>query len=94
VHPSNQVNDKARRFIDSYGLQDRVIFAQDPGSAAIERLGVLLPNPEPIEAGVPYPTTFLLDQDGIVRFIDVRENYHLWLDPTLLVDALREVPGS
>ncbi len=88
VMADNQVNAKTLRFIDSLGLRERVRFAVDPGSAAIDQLGVRLANPLPIEDGVPNPTTLLLDRDGVVRFVDVRRDYHAWLDPRLIEEAL------
>ena len=88
VMADNQVNAKTLRFIDSLGLRERVHFGVDPGSAAIDQLGVRLENPMPIEAGVPNPTTMLLDAEGVVRFLDVRRDYHAWLDPALIEDAL------
>lgn len=88
VMADNQVNAKTLRFIDSLGLRERVRFGVDPGSAAIDQLGVRLENPLPIEAGVPNPTTLLLDAEGVVRFVDVRRDYHAWLDPALIADAL------
>jgi len=33
---------------------------------------------------VPNPTTFLVDADGVVRFLDVRSDYQAWLDPGLM----------
>lgn len=92
VMANNQVNEKALRFIDGLGLHRRVRFAVDPGSRAIERLGIRLEHPEPMETGVPHPTTYLLDRHGDVRFVDVRRDYHIWLDPDLLVEALRGIP--
>ena len=88
VMADNQINAKTLRFIDSLGLRERVHFGVDPGSAAIDRLGVRLEHPLPIEAGVPNPTTMLIDADGVVRFLDVRRDYHAWLDPALIEDAL------
>jgi hypothetical protein len=29
-----------------------------------------------------------LDAHGIVRFVDVREDYHVWLDPETVKEAL------
>lgn len=88
VMPDSQINDKTHRFIDSLGLRQRVRFAVDPASAAIDRLGIRLAPAEPLEQGVPHPTTLLLDADGVVRFVDVRRDYHAWLDPALLGEAL------
>ena len=52
---------------------------------------MLKSEPEVIEEGVPVPTTVLLDREGIVRFIDVREDYHVWLDPSVVLAALDEI---
>lgn len=92
VMADNQINDKTLRFIDGLGLRERVHFAVDAGSAAIDRLGIRKQDPEPIEDGVPHPTTYLLDRDGVVRFVDVRRDFHIWVAPSLLREALAEVP--
>lgn len=91
IHPSDQFTEKALRFIDAYDLRDRVVFAQDPDSAAIDLLRVRRPNPNPVEVGVPHPTTFLLDRQGVVHFIDVREDFRTWLAPEVLAQALARI---
>ena len=88
VMPDNQINGKTLRFIDDLGLRERITFGVDPRSASIDRLKIRLADAEPIEAGVPHPTTYLLDRRGVVRFVDAREDYHHWLDPSLVVSAL------
>jgi len=92
VLAGNQVNDKTVRFIDGLGLRERVHFLVDEGSAAIDTLGLRRDHPEPIEAGVPHPTTYLLDREGRVRFADVRRDYHIWLDASVLVAELAAIP--
>jgi peroxiredoxin len=92
VLPDVQVNEKTLRFIDELGLRDRVRFAVDPGSRTIDRLGLLKADPEPMELGVPHPATYVLDREGRVRFVDVREDFHIWLDAETVVAALREIP--
>jgi len=92
VIPDNQWNDKSTRFVESFGMRDRILFAVDPGSRAVDLLGVRLENPEPIEEGVPHPATFLIDRSGVVRFADVREDYHIWLDSGFLREALDAMP--
>jgi len=86
-----QLNARSLRFVDDYGLRSRIHFWVDPDSRAIDALGLRRPDPEPIEEGVPHPTTLLLDRDGVVRFADVREDYHLWLDPALVSEALAQL---
>jgi hypothetical protein len=83
-----QINAKTLRFIDGLGLREHVVFAVDPDSRSIDRLKIRLESAEAIEAGVPHPTTLLLDREGIVRFVDVREDYHIWLDPGLVAETL------
>ena len=92
VMADNQINEKTLRFIDELGLRQRVRFASDRSSAAIDRLGIRLAEAEAIEAGVPLPTTILLDRGGEVRFVDVRRDFHIWLDPSVLIDALAALP--
>ena len=92
VLADNQLNDKTRFFIDGNRLTDRVIFLQDPFSASIDRLGLRRPNPDLLETGVPHPSTYVLDRNGIVRFVDVREDYQTWLDSSLILEAIAEIP--
>jgi peroxiredoxin len=92
VMAKRQMNERSLLFVDDYGLRSRIHFWVDPDSRAIDALGVRRPNPEPIEEGVPHPTTLLLDRDGIVRFADVREDFHIWLDPAVVREALASLP--
>ena len=91
VMAKRQLNARSLRFVDDYGLRSRIHFWVDPESRAIDALGLRRPNPEPIEEGVPHPTTLLLDRDGIVRFADVREDFRLWLDPAMVREALAQL---
>ena len=89
-----QMNDRTRIFIDELGLASRVLFLADPKSQLIRDLGILKANPEPIEKGVPHPTTLLLDREGRIRFVDVREDFHIWLDPSVLVEAVTKMDAA
>lgn len=92
VMADNQVNDKALRFIDGLGLRERIQFALDPASQVIDELGLRREDPEPIEQGVPHPATYVIDREGVVRFADVRTDYHIWLDSEFARDALAALP--
>ncbi len=83
-----QINDRARAFIDELGLADRILFLSDPKSQLIRELGILKADPESIEVGVPHPTTIVLDESGTIQFVDVREDFHIWLDPSALTEVL------
>ena len=87
----NQITDKALGYIDGMGFRERIHFVVDPSSAAIDSLGIRRRNPEPMEEGVPDPATYLLDRGGIVRFVDIREDFHFWLHPEVVIEALARV---
>ena len=87
----NQINAKTLRFIDEAQLRERVYFIADPQSRVITDLGLRKLDTEPIEDGVAHPATYLLDRRGKIRFADVRSDYHIWLDPQTLVDALARI---
>ncbi len=92
VMADNQINERALRFIDEQGLRERVRFLKDADSLSIDRLGLRKEDPEALEAGVPHPTTYLLDRQGVIRFVDVRRDYHIWLDAELLAQELAALP--
>ncbi len=92
VLASSQVNAKTLRFLDELGLRDRIRFARDEDSAAIDALGLRRPDPEAIEVGVPHPATYVLDRDGVVRFVDVREDFRIWVDPDEVLAAVSKLP--
>lgn len=91
VVAANQMDRKAEQFIDSHRLRKRVRFLVDPQSRVIDRLQLRRENAEAVEQGVPHPATYVLDRAGVVRFVDVREDFHFWLDPQLPIDALAEI---
>ena len=88
VMSDTQIDARTRIFIAELGLADRIQFLADPKSSLIRQLGILKEEPELIEVGVPHPTTLVLDRRGKVRFIDVREDFHFWLDPKALDPVL------
>ena len=94
VMADSQINPRTISFIDENQLRARVHFWVDPESRAIRRLGILKQDAEPIEAGGPHPATYLLDSDGVIRFVDVREDFHIWLDPGLLARELAAMGAS
>jgi len=92
VMAEGQMNERSRCFIDEGRLRGRIRFLADPGSDLIRRLGLLKEDPEAIEQGVPHPTTYLLDREGVVRFADVRRDFHVWLDARRLQREVSALP--
>lgn len=43
---------------------------------------------------LPHPSVFVVDEDGVVQFSHVNENYKVRLDPGKIVDAARKVADS
>ena len=91
VMSDTQYNERTRLFLAEAGLADRILFLADPKSTLIRRLGLLKEEPESLEVGVPHPTTLLLDRAGRIRFVDVRRDFHFWLDPQVVALALAEL---
>jgi len=91
VMAENQINAKTLRFIDEAQLRERIYFIADPESRVITDLGLLKQDPEPIEVGVAHPASYLIDRRGTIRFADVRSDFHIWLDPKTLGDALARI---
>ena len=91
VMAAEQISERTRRLVDEFGLRDRILFLADEKSAVIRGLGLLKSNPEVIEEGVPVPTTIVLDREGVVRSIDIRDDYHVWLAPSAILVALEDV---
>ena len=91
VVPDGQHTPKAMQFIEGQGLTTRVHFLVDPESRVIDSLRIRRPDPEAVEMGVPHPATYVLDREGVIRFVDVREDFHFWLDPLLPLRALAEI---
>ena len=92
VLADRQVNEKTRHFVDGLGLRDRIRFLIDPSSGVIDSLGLRLEDAEPIEAGVPLPATYVLDRQGVVRFADVRRDFHVWIASEVVVAAILAIP--
>jgi peroxiredoxin len=65
------------------------MFLLDSDDKVIDQYGIRKTKlDEAIENGVPHPTTYILDRNGVVRFKDTRRDYRTWLSAAVLRDAL------
>ncbi|MBW2448609.1 MAG: AhpC/TSA family protein, partial [Deltaproteobacteria bacterium] len=44
-------------------------------------------------AGMPIPTTYLVDGEGVVRWIDQSDNYQVRSQPSRVLGAIQEALG-
>jgi peroxiredoxin len=86
-----QVNGKTLAFIKDHRMSP-FIFLVDPDDKVIDEYGIRNTHiEEPIEKDVPYPTTYLLDSNGVVRLKDSRHDFHIWLSASALSKALGKI---
>jgi len=90
-----QIRALARRF-DLPGA-----FLRDPDGAATKTLGLHAPGATPaglellgFPADAAVPTVIVIDAEGIVRFIEVADNYRLRPDPQIYLPYLRPAPAG
>lgn len=62
----------------------------DPDHAVIDRYG-LLNQHDPRDRPIPHPTVFVIDEDGVVRWKFVEQNYKIRPTNEDILAALRDV---
>lgn len=60
-------------------------FLSDPGHRVIDRYGLLNPD-DP--RGIPHPTTFVIDREGVVRWKFIEINYKVRPTNAMILEAL------
>ena len=63
----------------------------DPSAKVIRRYDVLHPGAGPKDADIARPAEFLLDSDGIVRWVNLTGNIAVRARPEQVLDALNHV---
>lgn len=64
-------------------------FLSDSGHRVINRYGLLNPD-DP--RGIPHPTTYLIDRQGVVRWKFTEVNYKIRPTNAMILDALNAIP--
>jgi peroxiredoxin len=82
-----------QKMVDRVAAEDGVrpdfLFLSDPGHRVIDRYGLLNPNDQ---RGIPHPTTYVIDTQGIVRWKFTEVNYRIRPTNEMILEALRGVP--
>jgi peroxiredoxin len=70
------------------GVKADFTFLSDPGHRVIDRYGLLNPdNPR----AIPHPTTYVIDQQGVVQWKFTEINYKIRPTNEMILDALAKL---
>jgi peroxiredoxin len=72
------LSDPNAKLIDQFGIRNQGFHSGIPGGAKV----------------LPIPTTALVDDKGIVRWVDQSENYQRRSDPDYVLGAIRAALGN
>ncbi len=88
VAVSTDTPEQIREGRDQHGLRGTLL--SDPDLEITDRFRLRNPfnlSPKGL-GGMPIPTTFLVDADGIVRWVDQTDDYMLRSEPDRVLEAL------
>ncbi len=81
-----------QRTIDRISEEDKRLpdfpFLSDPGHRVIDRYGLL----NPAGRGWPHPTTFVIDEEGVVRWKFVETDYKIRPTNEQILRAVADIP--
>ena len=80
--------NQAKGKIAADGTEPDFTFLSDPDHTVISRYGVL--NPSGNRRGIPHPATYVIDQQGVVRWRDVQTDYKVRPTNAAIKTALQE----
>jgi hypothetical protein len=74
--------------ISADGVKPSYTFLSDPGHRVINRYGLLNADDK---RGIPHPTTFVIDKDGVVRWKFIEINYKIRPTNAMILEAVARV---
>ena len=85
VDDAERIEQMRTRVAEEHGLTPDYTFLSDPGHRVIDRYGLLNPDDR---RGIPHPTTFVIDEEGVVRWKFVETDYRVRPDNEMILEAL------
>jgi len=85
VDPKADLQKMVDRISKEDGKPPDFLFLSDPGHRVINRYGLLNPD-DP--RGIPHPTTYVIDQRGVVRWKLTEVNYKVRPSNAMILEAL------
>ncbi|MBI4540804.1 MAG: peroxiredoxin family protein [Gemmatimonadetes bacterium] len=89
VDPKEDLQKMADRISKEDGIRPGFVLLSDPGHRVIDRYGLLNPADK---RGIPHPTTFVIDRDGVVRWKFTEVNYKVRPSNAGILKALAGLP--
>ena len=77
-----------QRVAEEQGAAPDYRFLSDPGHRVIDRYGLLNPDDD---RGIPHPTTFVIDRDGVVRWKFVEVDHRVRPTNPMILEALARI---
>jgi peroxiredoxin len=64
------------------------------GAPVVRRYGIVNPaqDQRPGREGLPHPATFIIDKEGVIRFINVWEDYKKRTSAQTILEELDKIP--
>jgi peroxiredoxin len=89
--------DVNKDMVERIGVTYKLL--SDPGQRTSQRYGVTYSNPVlesgvGYEAGIPLPASFLVDVNGVVRYVSRPDRVGEFLDPSLIFGVLDALPST
>jgi peroxiredoxin len=88
VDPKADLQKMADRISQADGRRPEFVFLSDPGHRVINRYGLLNPD-DP--RGIPHPTTYVIDRQGVVRWKFTEVNYKIRPSNAMILEALEAI---
>lgn len=88
IDPPADLQKMVDRISMNDGIKPDFPFLSDPGHRVIGRYGLLNPDDR---RGIPHPTTFVIDTNGIVRWKFIEVNYKIRPTNEQVLEALENV---
>ena len=89
IDPKPDLQKMADKISKEDGKVPDFPFLSDPGHRVIDRYGLLNPD-DP--RGIPHPTTYVIDRQGVVRWKFTEVNYKIRPTNAMILEALKAVP--
>ncbi|MBI2401800.1 MAG: redoxin domain-containing protein [Gemmatimonadetes bacterium] len=89
VDPKADLQKMVDRISKEDGKKPDFPFLSDPGHRVINRYGLLNPDDQ---RGIPHPTTYVIDRQGVVRWKFTEVNYKIRPTNETMLEALRALP--